>query len=162
MNLLTLYALQLKLDQHIIEKHNIEPNERYMMNKRTNFRTELGELANELPEYFKSWSVSKKNSPKEVIGEEWADCLHLLISIGNHRNYTKFVKATYIQEYKNYDVDLLMEELFSSPVNCSASFQRSLNLLFALGDKLGFTENELKDLYIMKNEKNWARQQAGY
>jgi dimeric dUTPase (all-alpha-NTP-PPase superfamily) len=161
MNLVTLYALQLKLDQRISEKHNIVPGEFHTMNKRTNFRTELGELTNELAGYFKHWST-KGNGSREDIGEEWADCLAFLISIGNDRNYTKFVHRTYIEEYAEYPVQLLIDELFSSPVNCSASFQRSLNLLFALGDKLGFTENELKDLYIMKNEKNWARQQAGY
>lgn len=161
MNLVKVYELQKKLDQHILEKHNIVPGEFHTMNKRTNFRTELGELANELPEYFKHWSI-KKNGSREDIGEEWADCLAFLISIGNDRNYTSFVETTYTEEYTAYPVQLLMDELFSCYVNCSASFQRGLNLLFELGHKLGFTDNELIRLYTEKNAKNWRRQAEGY
>src|SRR5699024_7253229 len=80
MNLQPLFETQAKLDKRIVEKKGLQGKD-LLDKKILSLQVELGELANELPEVFKFWS-NKKNNYKKAL-EEYCDCLHFILSIGN-------------------------------------------------------------------------------
>src|SRR5690625_5800529 len=80
MNLQKFAEQQKELDNAIIQKNNLQ-NE-YLINKKIiALHVEFSELLNELPETFKYWS-NKKNNYKKAL-EEYVDCVHFAVSIGN-------------------------------------------------------------------------------
>lgn len=160
MNLTPFYAKQLELDQLVLEKKELEDNVRLVDDRIIAFKVELGELANEL-RFFKFWS-EKPPAPKEVILEEWVDCFHFLLSIGNFRKYNRFVKETEVYNPKGMDYNTLFHELFQNRIQCTSDFKFVLMLLFTLAGLLGFTEKDIEEMYEYKNKKNHTRQNEGY
>ena len=85
MNLDELFKLQMELDKRIVEQHSLQ-NRSLSSEKILALQVELGELANET-RCFKYWST-RKPSEKDVILEEYVDCLHFLLSIGLEFKFT--------------------------------------------------------------------------
>ncbi|MCY7446353.1 dUTP diphosphatase [Bacillus safensis] len=105
--------------------------------------------------------------------EEYVDCLHFILSIGNHIKYPS-----------NYNMDILNRAIFyEGGVNAflavlyevsafyvelktggevSSSFVEIFMRFNALGIALGFTPEQIEQAYMEKNAVNHKRQQEGY
>ena len=156
MNLNDLYPIQAKLDKSIGKSKGINMEE-YQEERVLALQVEFNELLNELPFLFKYWSNKKMNREKAL--EEYVDGLHFLLSKGNDYGITNHqYKAP-----KVYDMKLLARGINNmiSRLNRD-SYSELVNHYILFGEKLGFTESEIKDAYFAKNKVNYERQANGY
>ena len=161
MQLTELFEIQRSLNERIIIEHNLDPST-LRKKKFLALLTELGELANET-RCFKYWST-KPPSPKEVILEEYVDCLHFILTIGLDKGYTK-VKPEAIED--NTDLSSQFINLFlavNELVSFSSenSYQVLIEDFYSLGKSLGFTWDEVVEAYLAKNQLNHQRQDDHY
>src|SRR5690625_2035002 len=123
-------------------------------------KVEIAELDNET-RFFKFWSNKKMDRAKAL--EEFVDCIHFALSIGNDLGYTS-------HEYKEMpDRDMTKLSLgltnlvtILSETRHKQHIEHVINLLMKYGYQLGFTEEEITEAYMKKHEENYARQEAGY
>lgn len=151
------------LDRFIIENKRLF-NVPYMTRKKVvSLEVELSELANEL-RFFKYWSDKKPDYEKALT--EYVDALHFYLSIANDLfisdNYGAFV------EYEEMDVEEIYVLCKSWSINIHRSPEKEMTWkmafgwFWALGIKLGFTEQQIYDEYLNKNKVNFNRQVSGY
>lgn len=161
MELKKLFEIQKQLDLKILEEHNLQGVD-LLPSKLLALQVELGELANET-RCFKYWS-RRKPSAKEIILEEYVDCLHFILSIG-------LEKAIGNIQLELKDNNLTLVEGFQAVIKATANIERNqrdeeYKCLFAsfitLGYKLGFSWEEIVEGYLRKNEINHKRQEEGY
>lgn len=102
--------------------------------------------------------------------EEFVDCLHFILSIGNdlHFDYAEFLKR---QAAMAGDINLLFIDVMASTteiiLNYGTDFARyslyaTLRRFLKIGRKLGFTEEQIEEAYWEKYEINKQRQRDGY
>ncbi len=162
MNINELFNIQKELDIRISTEHQLEGHN-LVSHKILALEVELGELANET-RCFKYWS-KKKPSEREVILEEYVDCLHFVLSIGLEKDYLN-VTLTDLKEEKTTAVDQFLV-VFNNISNFQVN-QTLENYLFLwqnfmlLGVVLGFEWEEVTTAYLKKNEINHKRQAEGY
>lgn len=170
MDLKKLYKLQNALNEKINKVHNLD-DEKRIYHKILSLQVELGELANET-RCFKYWSL-KKPSNKDIILEEFVDCLHFILSIGlelefDFLNFSS-LEISYDNSSVNSDLELTKAflELFEQIIlfkndlgfeSYKVLFQDLLNLAHLLGFKIC----EIEDAYYRKNQINHKRQEEGY
>ncbi|MBY8913283.1 dUTP diphosphatase [Bacillus sp. YC2] len=99
--------------------------------------------------------------------EEYVDCLHFILSIGNRLDYNDSETINIIlSKYLNIRGILNPKWLFSSLISTVAfTRQNYINLFinfFTLGKRLGFTIEQIEAAYMDKNAVNHQRQQEGY
>ncbi|AZJ44196.1 dUTP diphosphatase [Bacillus velezensis] len=99
--------------------------------------------------------------------EEYVDCLHFILSIGNRLDYNDSETINIIlSKYLNIRGILNPKWLFSSLISTVAfTRQNYINLFinfFTLGKRLGFTIEQIEAAYMEKNAVNHQRQQEGY
>ncbi|WP_048602622.1 dUTP diphosphatase [Rubeoparvulum massiliense] len=161
MNWNQIFRIQRNLDERIIQEHQLE-GQNLLPAKVLALQVELGELANET-RCFKYWS-NKPSSPKEVVLEEYVDCLHFVLSIG-------LTCGTEQDEFGTLtpasSVTLQFRQLFSQLERFTQSpnveeYRNLMEDLLTLGMMLGFTEEEIAQAYLKKNEINHQRQDQGY
>lgn len=161
MNIQKLFKIQKELDQRIIENHNLHGKD-LILDKILALEVELGELANET-KCFKFWSF-KDSSPKNVVLEEYVDCLHFILSIGLEKGFEE--ESFIIKDYPRTVVEQFQEVFQRSTIfNRSMSRENYLELFnsfLTLGKKLGFSWRDMEVGYLMKNEINHKRQEEGY
>lgn len=181
MQLKELFSAQEELDQRIIEGHKLQGKDLFS-NKVLAFIVEVGELANEL-RFFKYWSNKGPSEPSVVL-EEFSDCMHFILSIGNELNN----QCEGIIHEHNYKMNLnyghLTEDflkiidLVSSLNNIRVESRgvyglkmktKMINIyieaferFLMLGYKLGFTWKDIEHGYYSKHAKNFKRQDQGY
>ncbi|MCJ7688834.1 MAG: dUTP diphosphatase [Clostridiaceae bacterium] len=161
MNLQRLFQMQNTLDKRILTEHNLE-NMQLLQKKILSLQVELGELANET-RCFKFWST-KKPSSKDVILEEYVDCLHFILSIGLEKKFddvtlnTKYNTSELFQQFLNLYVNISDFIICSSLDNYLTVFQNFL----CLGENLGFSKEDIENAYLNKNNINHERQDNGY
>lgn len=161
MNLNKLFQLQHNLDERIIVEHNLH-KESLFSKKVLALQVEISELANET-RCFKFWS-NKGPSNKNIILEEYVDCLHFILSLGLEKNYVNLkpiirdddndLTETFINIY----IDINDFVVCSSKDNYKTLFEDFL----CLGKNLGFTSEEVENAYLEKNNINHQRQDTGY
>jgi dimeric dUTPase (all-alpha-NTP-PPase superfamily) len=159
MNLLPYYEIQRCLDDRIKKDHDIPDD--VLELKIVAAKVELAELCQEI-RFFKFWSV-KPMSEREVILEEFVDFLHFMLSIAIEKGWDKFIrdgKASSFDKQRSFGE--LFNTLFESGFNSSGEWLRMLRYYLAIGDKLGFSEEDIQIAYVKKNEKNHSRQTEGY
>jgi dimeric dUTPase (all-alpha-NTP-PPase superfamily) len=162
MNVEKLYSMQASLDTHIEEKHGL--NEEDLFDRKIlALLVELGELANET-RCFKFWSL-KPASDKAVILEEFVDGIHFILSLGLESGFR------YQDNNTDGNRESSVTEQFLRIYGSIHEFQANRNSqvytkLFQdylnLAVMLGFTEKDIEQAYIDKNEVNYERQQKGY
>lgn len=161
MNLQRLFALQKELDLKIVSQHNLQ-SQNLIQRKILALQVEIGELANET-RCFKYWS-DKSPSSKEVILEEYVDCLHFILSIGLEKDFSdinvdpKLTGNSLTEQFLNLYIDL------NDFIIC-LSYDQYITLFedfLSLGLALGFTETDIENGYLEKNETNHIRQKTGY
>lgn len=161
MQLKELFEIQRSLNERIIEEHGLDPST--LRNKKfLALLTELGELANET-RCFKYWST-KPPSPKEVILEEYVDCLHFILTIGLDNGYTE-IDAQASEDETDLSTQfinlfLAVNELVS--FSSENSYTVLLEDFYSLGKTLGFTYEDVVNAYLAKNHINHKRQDEHY
>lgn len=185
MNLEKMFEMQKELDNRIIREKGLEGQD-LLPGLILALQVELAECANEW-RGFKFWSndqqprtciINKKGETsrdyyKNPLLEEYVDCLHFILSIGNHIKYPS-----------NYNMDILNRAIFyDGGVNAflavfyevsafhveletggevSSSFVEIFMRFNELGIALGFTPEQIEQAYTEKNAVNHKRQQEGY
>lgn len=184
MDLTNLFETQAALDEHIMQEHPELQGQNNLDWKLLALQVELGECANEW-RGFKKWSNDQKprtevltNNPnktdknkpwliRNLLLEEYVDCLHFILSIGlelevdwkkmnwlmivendtTKRFQRVFSKASELTEYQSF-ADERWGELFEE--------------FYHLGTLLGFTWEQVEEAYYAKNKVNHERQESGY
>ncbi|MEC2153313.1 dUTP diphosphatase [Bacillus velezensis] len=105
--------------------------------------------------------------------EEYVDCLHFILSIGNKLglNSKKTISSIHLS-YLSSTIGFNTERLFSSLMSTAYRLQvmngkeeQFLDLcvsFFILGERLGFKWGQIEAAYMDKNAVNHQRQQEGY
>lgn len=102
---------------------------------------------------------------------EYVDCLHFILSIGNEIGINE-----YYADEVNFNIGgrTICTDLIKNFIEVNKSVMKLLtyeksfayhNLIsnfMTLGDSLGFTEEQIEQAYIKKNEINHQRQLSGY
>ncbi|APH36081.1 dUTP diphosphatase [Bacillus velezensis] len=190
MNLQKMFQMQKVLDDRIIKEKGLEGQD-LLPNLILALQVELAECANEW-RGFKHWSNEREprtKHPLEVspngafrrggnpLLEEYVDCLHFILSIGNHIDY-KIVSAKELQVFF-CEVNLteqfasLFEEIVymaqaargHSPAEQSLAryrYESLFQIFIGLGVMLDFTTEQIEAAYMDKNAVNHQRQQEGY
>lgn len=168
-DLAPMFPIQKKLDSHILDKFP-ELKEVDLFDKRVlSLQIELGELANELPEVFKYWSHKKNQYDKAL--EEYVDCLHFILSIGNHINfdyegvYQTTLETDIVVTFINLQgtiADMRSARHRGYTQTTHEAYQHLLNEFIRLGALIGFSWEQIEKAYYDKNKKNYERQENGY
>lgn len=204
MNWNKLSETQKKLDDRIVQEKGLQGVD-LLDKRILALQVELGELANEWREWKfwsedrESNTVSYKCSEcgfvsKENIDcpsfeehvefymiefnpllEEYVDCLHFILSIGNefgfnHSPVTDLVSNNIVNIFNDlYEIipsvkSAIKYRHFTKRGNhvANINFQMLLNVFSALGWKLGFTWEQIEQSYYEKNRINHERQDNGY
>ncbi|MEB2270130.1 dUTP diphosphatase [Bacillus safensis] len=170
MNLQKMFKMQAELDRRIIREKGLEGRD-LLPGLILALQVELAECANEW-RGFKFWSNDQQPREEKLL-EEYVDCLHFILSIGNHIKYPS-----------NYNMDILNRAIFyDGGVNAflavfyevsafhveletggevSSSFVEIFMRFNELGIALDFTPEQIEQAYIDKNAVNHKRQQEGY
>lgn len=168
-NLTPLFPIQKQLDNHILDKFPELKNEDLFDKRVLSLQIELGELANELPEVFKYWSHKKNNY--ELALEEYVDCLHFILSIGNTLGYTSTVEiysgnqtnlVEAFIEIQGVIVDVRLAHHNRRAESIRREYNRLLTQFARLGELIGFSWSEIEQAYYDKNKENYKRQASGY
>ncbi|WHM22902.1 dUTP diphosphatase [Bacillus subtilis] len=116
---------------------------------------------------------------KNPLLEEYVDCLHFILSIGNRLGYLKnnesvdglkrtTTKGTGVHAFMDVfnAIVYLNDEVICTTIidnELAHYFYENLFSLFnALGETLGFTPEQIEAAYMEKNAVNHQRQQEGY
>jgi len=161
-NLKEIFELQIALDKHIHQEHNVNYQIIQPELKLALF-TELAECANEV-RCFKFWSL-KKPSDRNVILEEYVDAIHFItaICISYNTSTTFDLEDQKVFETKRETTNGF-NEVFASVSNirdANSAHQWYLNYLH-FGLKLGFTIDDIIQAYKAKCAINHQRQDNKY
>jgi len=187
MNLQKLFEMQRQLDEHIEKEHPRQDGEDRLAKKILALQVELGELCN-CWRGFKFWSKDQK--PRTVLTEipsyagipffadaktrnplleEFADCLHFLLSIGLELNFTdidvwKVKEATTTNQFIEcfgtiYNMHFQKRVTGEVPIEM---YEHLFACFIGLGEMLGFTWEQIGEAYMRKNRENHQRQESGY
>lgn len=162
----TLFDIQYQLDQEIVTTHGLEDRD-LISRKCMALMVETAELANET-RVFKYWSL-KGPSAREVILEEYVDCLHFILSIGLELkvNVEDLNPPVSSSEEVSDQSFTCFESLFASIQAFTQSptlivYQNLFNSFLELGQTLQFHWAEIEQAYLDKNKINHERQKQGY
>ncbi|MBD8068920.1 dUTP diphosphatase [Bacillus sp. PS06] len=162
MDLRQLFTMQTKLDQHIVNQHHLE-DEDLFDRKILALLVELGELANET-RAFKFWSL-KPPASRETILEEFVDGVHFILSLGIDLGFESEV-LDFLEEKKGNTVEqflVLYQQITAFQSSKSIEdYKKLIQDYFTLAVILGFSEEQIVQAYISKNEVNFERQEQGY
>lgn len=152
---------QEKLDKYIKDKTTLN-DDKYWSDRIIALNVELNELSNEI-RFFKYWS-NKPQSSKEVILDEFVDCIHFALSLGNTIGAKNLVFS--MNDMKRpiqiiyFDISKKIIELNSNKdVNL---FKSLLNNILEIAWYLGYDMNDVQNAYDIKNKVNYDRQNVGY
>lgn len=117
-------------------------------------------------EYEKHFPVTVNNP----LLEEYVDCLHFILSIGNDAGYefTRKDMSTCYQNIQQCINDIYMntstiaDECWADHIICERLYKDTFRLTLHLGEMLGFTWEQIEQAYYAKNEINHDRQENGY
>lgn len=177
MNLTKLFEAQKQLDERIVKDKGLEGQDLLPM-KILALQVELGELANEW-RGFKFWSNNQKpngekhgiysdgSRVKNPLLEEYVDCLHFILSIGNdliHRGGLKLESVYVKHENIVGQFNLLFSvvgELWDHG-ELDENYGAYISSFIELGEMLGFNREQIEQAYYAKNQINHDRQSSGY
>lgn len=164
MNYRLLFDMQDDLDAKINEVRKLSGHD-VIQERILALLVEIGEFANET-RCFKFWS-RKPPSEKKVILFEFVDCMHFLLSVGNYSGFTfKNINPSFSPPQEGTITELFIE-FFHSVVRFRNE-PRPTNYLImwdyfmSIGKNLEFTEKEMFQAYMEKNQINHDRQASGY
>lgn len=149
------------LDESFVKECNISSDE---MNQKNllELLVELGELANET-RCFKYWSC-KAPSSKDIIIEEYSDCLMLtlyfcnILDVSLDEEFPKYIENNIVDQFI-----YLYKEVSSLQNNLDVNIVKNiLSNLIRLGHQLGYNNQDIIDAYYKKNNKNIERMKTNF
>ena len=162
MNIKKMLEAQKELDKANMKKGGLTEYPLDMV--QTAYRVELGELLQEWKQ-FKFWKLNKGEVDRDKMLEEWADCMHFALSLGNYVNSKLLIVPDEVsckrlvgmlkknpEQYNMYD---MIDKCFDIDIDVLSS-------TIGLGIALGYTLEELEKAYWKKNKINWERIEGGY
>ncbi|KQL55953.1 MULTISPECIES: dUTP diphosphatase [Bacillaceae] len=189
MNLQRLFKIQAELDQAIIEKKGLHGQD-LLADRILALLVELGECANEW-RGFKFWSEDQEPRTYKFedlyempvrewnpLLEEYVDCLHFLLSIGNSLMEKYKFQIEYEMPFKVLhsiprqqfltvfarvnDIDAMDFAGGYESQKYRNAYEALLKDFFGLGTTLRFSWEEVEAAYLQKNKINHERQANGY
>lgn len=182
-----MFEIQKEIDDRIIKEKGLEGQD-LLPNLILALQVELAECANKW-RGFKHWSndrepricvIDKKGQTakeyyKNPLLEEYVDCLHFILSIGNRIGFNNDATIQQIMrraEERELETNIGIGKAFSHLMSLVfgfyfsieddwtyvKSFERFLNL----GKLLGFASEQIEAAYMEKNAVNHQRQREGY
>src|SRR5690625_4897765 len=104
--------------------------------------------------------------------EEYVDCLHFILSIGNAIEFGNYTMIGYAPAPRKIEFAFLitfeaMSNFFHAwhtgdETRVEIKYTTIFDCLLTLGNMLGFTEEQIEQAYYEKNETNHERQANGY
>jgi dimeric dUTPase (all-alpha-NTP-PPase superfamily) len=158
-----LYSMQRLLDERIETQHGLQ-DENLVEKKMLALLVEIGELANET-RCFKFWSL-KPSAPLEKVLEEYVDGLHFILSLGLELNFIHTVEneENETESYSHVEQFLRVFQAVNEfqQTKSLEEYKRLFTSYLQLGKHLGFTNEQIEQAYIHKNEVNHERQNQNY
>ena len=166
MRVAEIFQMQKQLDAYIEKNHQLHGDD--LFNKKVlALLVELGELANET-RCFKFWSL-KAPSTKEVILEEFVDGVHFMLSLGIECGFDSIAEISAPNGERNGETTItdqfiqVFEAIQAFRLSRSIhTYEKMFQQYLTLARLLGFSDDEIKEAYIAKNEVNYKRQEEGY
>lgn len=160
-NINRILELQKQLDNNIHTKHNINPKEVFEK-RRLALIVEICEMIN-VNRCFKFWSL-KKDYDKQVLGDEFVDCLHFILSISLHfdLDQTEYEIKDVVYDDNELTLKVLYLISLAGKIESKDDCKKFIIQLFELAFTFGFTAQDIIDFYIKKNQVNFKRQQDNY
>ncbi|MGL5205844.1 MAG: dUTP diphosphatase [Metamycoplasmataceae bacterium] len=155
MNIKDILPKQIELNKAIIGSHN--PNRDGLEAKQIlALFVEISELANEI-QHFKYWKKNIKIDDNKII-EEYSDGMHFYLSFGLELKMN--VEVDPIIYSNNLTIQFL--EIFDSISKFHKepnleTFNYSFSLFIGLGKLLKYSDEDIKEAYLRKNEINLNR-----
>lgn len=157
-NYTTLSNMQADLDKYIGRQRNLNMED-YKLERIEALSVEYHELLQEL-RFFKYWSVKPMNRERAL--EEYVDCLHFLMSIGNDFGVKKYnYVSPDIKDMRRLRFGI-MNMISRLPYGGETEYIILFDHFLHFGEKLNFTKNEVLTHYELKHAENYKRQQVGY
>lgn len=155
---------QRELDKHINLEHPKLPGDDRLTKKVMALIVELGELGNEIKEYFKFWSYKKNDMQKAI--EEYVDAYHFILSLAIEADIEVDFEIEYEYE-KNNNVPLQFILVNSAAIRFNNyqsldSWETLMQEFLILGNSIGFAWADIEREYFNKNEINHVRQEEKY
>lgn len=154
--ILDMMSYQDKLDKTYIQLYNLGALNRSNV-KRALF-DECGELNHEMKKEWCYWKKSQKPIDKAAVLEELSDVFHFSLTI-HMMDFGKTFDNTWLEMYRDYHKD---DDWFTLLDCVSRGTKFGLYLCVILSEKLNFTFDEVYNIYLEKNAKNYQRIEAGY
>ncbi|NQZ66166.1 MAG: dUTP diphosphatase [Mycoplasmatales bacterium] len=154
-----IFKLQEKLDNAMAKVHNISQEE--VSNKKIlALLVEIGEFANELSS-FKYWKKNK-NTNKENILFEYADCMHFFASFYVQLKINKDVKPVIGNDLNDMFIELFQNTaILKNNIN-ENNLDKAFAIYLGIGEKIGLSNQEIEEYYIKKNQINYERIKNNY
>ena len=108
---------------------------------------------------------------KRPLLEEYVDCLHFILSIGNDITYLTddeieevLTNAKVPDDYGNIvDTFIVLNSYSCELKHCeNRDYINLLTIFLNLGYELGFTDEQIEQAYLEKNRLNYQRQETNY
>lgn len=156
-----LAGIQNDLDSRIFELHNTS-RAQTRQDRILALLVEAGELANET-RVFKYWSLQKP-SEDAVIFEEFSDVVHFVLSLGIDIGFDeKEIEVSETNDTLNNKFHILFKNINTFSLSNSKEDYKTLIIsVFDLAMTLGMSGEDVRKMYLMKNEKNHQRQDNNY
>ncbi|MEC0666311.1 dUTP diphosphatase [Priestia flexa] len=178
MNLKYLYEIQAGLMAHIEKNHPVQEGEDRNEKRLLAFIVELGECAQE-HRGFKYWSKDQQPRTKAVrvpammeedkeyynpLLEEYVDGLHFVLELGLAYGIKQL---TVNQTLQSENITKQFLEIIAAAMDYEVipnqrRYACLLKSYLGLGEMLGFTQDEIEQAYLAKNEINHNRQLSNY
>jgi len=154
---------QKELDIFVHKNNNTDFKTTYKLREIALF-VEIGELANEIRS-FKFWAAKQKSN-KLILLEEYSDCLHFLLSLGNDLEFDwDLIELN--PKFEKQSINELLLNIFLQTSNfVQSNSKKDFLILFkkflVLKTYLYFTNKEVFNSYYQKHSINITRQKTNY
>lgn len=156
-----MFEKQKELDERILNGDKYHYNEVLIA-----LFVELGEFMNEIPTKFKYWKKSAKDDYEKAL-EEYVDCLHFAMSLAIVEEEGLYQCKEYCKCYDEIQSEcfshIYQYDYFNMMITILDAYGIArIQELFKLGIIVGFTWNEIYNMYLKKNKINHKRQDNKY
>jgi len=160
MNLIEFFNAQERLDKKVVEVHGLE-GKNLAADVTTALKVELAELAQEIG-FFKYWKLNKRDDKARQF-DEWSDCFHFILSLGNKYGHSdRFSEVAVYEGEQEKPYNELFSYLFECDYSEVLSYYKAIGAMIAVGQKIGMTEQDMETAYFTKNRVNYERLASGY
>lgn len=161
--------MQKKLDKDILVEYGLNYKDLSIEKYERALLDEIGELNHELKASWCWWKKTQKPIDNAKVLEELVDVWHFALSyhlvhpkmLNSNQTFSEYFKHCYKEEYLHESP----KELWSRNLLCCVNISNSIYKLACLlitSEKLGFTIDDVYEMYIRKNQINHERVENGY